>query len=107
MLRKRALAGEIQMFPGVVRRTLNYGDRMLLAEIVFDEGGEIPWHAHPHEQIGYLAAGRLVFELGDEKRELAAGDSWLVPADFRHKVKAVEPSVAIDVFSPVRDDYRY
>ncbi|MBI2864465.1 MAG: cupin domain-containing protein [Chloroflexi bacterium] len=107
MLRDRTLASDIEMFSGVVRRTLNYGDRMLLAEIVFAAGGEVPWHSHPHEQIGYLASGRLEFELGDEKKELKAGDSWLVPCDVRHRARALEPSIAIDIFSPVRDDYKY
>ncbi len=108
MLREQSLAKEIVMFDGVIRRTLNYGERTLLAEIIFEAGSVVPWHSHPHEQIGYLASGRLFFELGDdEKKELEAGDSWLVSSNVPHKVTALAPSIAIDIFSPVRDDYKY
>ena len=94
------------MLPGVVRRTLTEGERMMLIEVTLAQGAVVPPHTHPHEQIGYLASGRLLFEVGDERRELAAGDSWLVPPNVPHQVTALEPSVAIDIFSPPREEYR-
>ncbi len=106
MLTHRSSATPVEMQPGVVRRTLSDGERMMLIEVTFDKGTIVPLHNHPHEQIGYLASGRLLFELGDEKRELSAGDSWLVPGDVPHQVTALEHSVAIDVFTPPREEYR-
>ena len=94
------------MLPGVVRRTLTEGERMMLVEVTLEQGAIVPAHTHPHEQIGYLASGRLVFQIGDERRELAAGDSWLVPSNVSHQVTVLEPSVAIDIFSPPREEYR-
>ncbi len=38
-------------------------------------------------------------------KELTPGDSWLIPGDVPHKVTALEDSVAIDIFSPKRDEY--
>ncbi len=106
MLTRRSSAKPVEMLPGVVRRTLNAGDRTMLVEVTLAQGALVPLHTHPHEQIGYLASGRLLFEVGDERRELTAGDSWLVPSDTPHQVTALEPSVAIDVFSPPREEYR-
>ena len=106
MLVHRSSAAPVEMLPGVVRRTLSEGERMMLIEVTLDQGAVVPLHTHPHEQIGYLASGRLLWELGDERRELAAGDSWLVPPNVPHQVTALEPSVAIDVFSPPREEYR-
>jgi len=106
MLVHRSSATPVEMLPGVVRRTLTEGERMMLIEVTLDQGAVVPLHTHPHEQIGYLASGRLLWELGDERRELAAGDSWLVPSNVPHQVTALEPSVAIDVFSPPREEYR-
>jgi quercetin dioxygenase-like cupin family protein len=106
MLVLRSSATPVEMLPGVVRRTLTEGERMMLIEVTLDQGAVVPPHTHPHEQIGYLASGRLLWELGDERRELAAGDSWLVPPNVPHQVTALEPSVAIDVFSPPREEYR-
>lgn len=106
MLVHGSSATPVEMLPGVVRRTLTAGERMMLIEVTFTQGAVVPLHAHPHEQIGYLASGRFLFELGDERRELSAGDSWLVPSNVPHQVIALEPSVAIDVFSPPREEYR-
>ncbi len=96
----------VQMFPGVVRRTLTDGERLMLVEVRLDAGAVVPTHTHPHEQTGYLIRGRFLFELGDEKRELGAGDCWLVPSNVPHKVTALEPSVCVDIFSPPRQEYR-
>jgi quercetin dioxygenase-like cupin family protein len=106
MLFHRSSATPVEMLPGIVRRTLTEGERMMLIEVTLEQGAVVPLHTHPHEQIGYLASGRLLWELGDERRELAAGDSWLVPSNVPHQVTALEPSVAIDVFSPPREEYR-
>ncbi len=106
MLVHRSSATPVEMLPGVVRRTLTEGERMMLVEVTLAQGAVVPPHTHPHEQIGYLASGRLLFTVGDERRELAAGDSWLVPSNVSHQVTALEPSVAIDIFSPPREEYR-
>ena len=106
MLVHRSSATPVEMLPGIVRRTLCEGERMMLIEVTLDQGAVVPLHTHPHEQIGYLAGGRLLWELGDERRELSAGDAWLVPPNVPHQVTALETSVAIDVFSPPREEYR-
>ncbi len=106
MLTHRSSINPVEMLPGVVRRTMSEGERMMLIEVTLDNGAEVPLHTHPHEQVGYLASGRLLFHLGDEKRELSAGDSWLVPSNVTHQVTALEPSVAIDIFAPPREEYR-
>jgi len=106
MLVHRSSATPVEMLPGVVRRTLTEGERMMLIEVTLEQGTVVSLHTHPHEQIGYLASGRLLWELGDERAELAAGDSWLVPSNVPHQVTALEPSVAIDIFSPPREEYR-
>jgi quercetin dioxygenase-like cupin family protein len=93
------------MFPGVTRRILNTGERLMVVELYFDRDSVVPVHTHPHEQGGYLASGRFRFVIGDEERILEAGDSWLVPSGVPHTVTALEDSVAIDVFCPPREDF--
>lgn len=105
MLKLNSEAKVVQMFPGVVRRTLNSGERTTLAEITLDEGAVVPHHTHPHEQIGYVSQGRVVFEVAEERRELSGGDSYLIPGNVSHQVTALEPSICIDVFSPVREEF--
>lgn len=106
MLTDRSDAKPVEMMPGVIRRTLSTSESLMLIEVVFEKGAVVPLHNHPHEQIGYLISGRVLFELGDEQRELAAGDSWLVPPNVPHQVTALERSLIVDVFSPPREEYR-
>jgi quercetin dioxygenase-like cupin family protein len=96
----------VEMLPGVVRRTMTDGERMMLILVTINAGAVVPSHTHPHEQTGYLVSGRMEFKLGNEKLELEPGDSWLVPPDVPHEVKALEDCIIIDVFSPPREDYR-
>ncbi len=105
MFRANEEAEAVEMFPGVVRRTLNSGDRTTLIEVALADGAVVPSHTHPHEQIGYVARGRVRFEIDGEERELRAGDSYLVPGGASHEVPALEASVCIDCFSPVREEY--
>ena len=98
-------AQRIEMVPGVARRTLNAGARTSLHEIEIAAGAVVPMHTHPHEQIGYLVSGRVRFELGAEVQELSAGDSWVIPSEVPHEVTALEDAVALDIFSPAREEY--
>jgi quercetin dioxygenase-like cupin family protein len=91
--------------PGIDRRTLCYGARMLMTEFRLQAGHMLPTHAHPQEQTGYLVSGRMQLRIGAEERELAPGDSWSIPGGVEHGATILEDSVALEVFSPVREDY--
>ena len=105
MFKRNADAKVVEMFPGVSRRTLNSGDRTTLVEITLAQGSSVPLHTHPHEQIGYVVSGRLRFQIGDATLDLSAGDSYCVPGGASHGVDALSDAVAIDIFSPVREEY--
>ncbi|MGD9972574.1 MAG: cupin domain-containing protein [Desulfatirhabdiaceae bacterium] len=64
-----------------------------------------PRHTHPHEQTGYLISGRIRFTIGEDVLEAIPGDSWCIPGNMEHQADILENSVAIEVFSPVREDY--
>ena len=64
-------------------------------------------HQHPHEQVGMLLEGRAIFFIGGEQKTLEPGDLYRIPGNVRHKVIALDQPVrAIDIFCPVREDYR-
>ena len=82
------------------------GDKMLISIVDLPEGSVVDWHQHPHEQMGMMISGRAIFYIGEEVKELSVGDIYLIPGNIRHKVVPVGgPGKAIDIFSPVRDDY--
>lgn len=94
-----------ELLAGVTMRTLAHGERTLLAEVRLARGAVIPEHRHPQEQTGYLVAGRLEFAIAGECLIAEPGSSWSLPADLPHGASALEDSVVIEVFSPVREDY--
>ena len=96
----------IEMFPGVVRRTLTSGERLTLMEIRIAAGAEVPEHSHPHEQSGHVQSGRIFFRFGDgTEHEFGPGDSYLIPGSLTHFVRAIEDATIVEVFSPVREEY--
>ena len=76
-----------------------------MTEFRLRKGAVLPRHAHPHEQTGYLVRGHIRLCIGDEEHDVRAGDSWCIPGGIEHSANILEDSVAIEVFSPVRDDY--
>jgi quercetin dioxygenase-like cupin family protein len=97
--------GYVDALPGILRKTLSYGEATLMSEFRLRAGSPLPLHDHPQEQTGYLVSGRLRLTIGGETHDVAPGDSWSIPGGVRHGAEALEDAVAIEVFSPVREDY--
>ena len=102
----------VEMFPGVTRRTLVSGANATLVEIRLAAGAEVPQHTHPHEQAGYVAAGRIALRFdaagtatSEEPRELGQGASYLIPGEVPHFVRALEATTLVEVFAPVRTEF--
>lgn len=98
-------ANAVEMLLGLTRRVLANSDVMMLVEFTFEKGVEVPEHTHPHDQVGYVVAGRMRMVMGEETLECGPGDSYHAPPDVPHAGVALERSVVVDVFSPPREDY--
>ncbi len=94
------------IFPGVCIQTCAT-ERMMLSVVDLEPGAVVAEHSHPHEQVGMLLAGRAIFYIGDEQKTLQAGDLYRIPGHTKHRVVALDQPVrALDIFHPVREDYR-
>jgi quercetin dioxygenase-like cupin family protein len=98
-------SGFIQVLPGIQRKTLTYGESTLFTEFRLAKGCILPRHLHPYEQTGYLVKGALLLTIGNQTYDVNPGDSWCINANVEHFAEIREDSVAIEVFSPVREDY--
>jgi len=105
MFQKHSLSGYTLPIPGIEQKTLVYGERTLMTEFLLQKGRILPRHAHPHEQTGYLVKGRIRLSIGSEQYDVQAGDSWCIPGEVEHGAEIIEDAVAIEVFSPAREDY--
>ena len=95
----------IELRPGVSLRA-PYGKNLMLSYLEIEEGAMVPLHNHPHEQGGILLEGKLEMPIGNETRICEPGAMFLIPPNVYHKAVAVGgPVRALDIFSPVREDY--
>jgi quercetin dioxygenase-like cupin family protein len=91
--------------PGLTRRILAHNESMMLVEHRMEQGWAGARHSHPHDQLVYVVSGRLRFSCGSDEFEAAAGDSFVLRGGLPHQAWALEPSLVLDVFTPIRDDY--
>ncbi len=92
------------MSPGIARRVIHSG-RMTTARIYLEKGSVVPRHSHDNEQLSHVLEGRLRFELDSGPVEAGAGEVVEIPSNEPHRVVALEDSMAMDVFAPVREDW--
>ena len=93
-----------QLTPTVGRQVV-HTDGMTIARIHLRAGAVVRRHEHPHEQVATVLEGRLRFVVGDDAPEVGVGESMFVPSGVPHEVEALEDSLVLDVFAPVRDDW--
>ena len=69
----------------LVDRTTSAITRCSLAEEILPPGHAVTPHRHREiEEIYYIVEGRGMMTVGDEQREVAAGDAVYVPRGHRH-----------------------
>lgn len=105
MFCKSDVNGYREVLPGIKMKALVYGEKTLMGEFFLKGGSILPTHDHIHEQTGYLVSGKIVLTIGEETFEVEPGDSWTIPGGVTHAVEILEDSIAIEVFSPRRDEY--
>ncbi|NLD57843.1 MAG: cupin domain-containing protein [Methanomicrobiales archaeon] len=106
MYAKSDASGYVVAAPGILRKTLVHGDHTMMTRFLLTKGALLPRHSHPEEQTGCLISGHMILTIGNDAYEIHPGDSWTIPGNVEHHAKIVEDSVALEVFSPPRGDYR-
>ena len=90
----------------LVDRQALHCDQMTMSRLTLKKGAVVPRHHHVNEQITTMEKGRLRFIFDDSELIVEAGDSLQIPSNVPHSVEALEDSVALDLFAPVREDWR-
>ena len=71
-----------------------------------EAGSTLPEHAHPHEQVSVVTSGKFEMMLDGETRQLEPGMVAVIPSNVKHSGTALTDCTIMDVFYPVREDYR-
>jgi unsaturated pyranuronate lyase len=88
----------------IVRQFIT-AERVTIARFELARGGIVPRHAHENEQVSYIVSGALKFVFDDREIVVRGGELIQIPPGVPHAAEVVEDCVAIDVFSPVRQDW--
>jgi quercetin dioxygenase-like cupin family protein len=95
----------LELAPGVTMRPL-FGEGAMLNLLEFEPGAEVGAHSHPHEQLGHVLDGELSLSIDRVEYRLGPGDAYQIPGDVEHSARSAGGCVVMDVFQPVREDYR-
>ena len=91
---------------GVRRKVLAYSNNIMNVELLFEAGAKGDMHSHPHEQIGYIIEGTLIFhEEGCPDVTLNTGDTYIVAPNVSHGIDCVTEVKLLDIFTPMREDF--
>ncbi|MDH3222583.1 MAG: cupin domain-containing protein [Gemmatimonadota bacterium] len=71
-----------------------------------EPGKPLPEHSHPHEQTVNVLDGTIELVVDGQPHVLKAGDVLHIPGGVPHSAVAHTPCRVLDVFSPVREEYR-
>ena len=96
-----------ELLAGINARTF-WGEKMLFSVVDLDPYVKLPLHSHPHEQGGIVISGQLELSIDGDTKVLNPGDLYIIPGSVEHSAKTgPSPTRVLDVFSPVREDYKY
>jgi quercetin dioxygenase-like cupin family protein len=81
------------------------GEREMLAQVYLKRGALVPMHAHDSEQMTYILQGALRFLVNGEEIVVREGEVLHIPSHVPHQAEALDDTLELDVFSPIRRDW--
>ena len=91
---------------GILARAI-HGREATVAVVDLAPNSVVASHSHANEQLGIVLRGTMTFTIGGETRTLVAGGLYTIPSNVAHQATSgPEGAVVIDVFAPVREEWR-
>jgi quercetin dioxygenase-like cupin family protein len=95
----------LETMSDVISRRVVSGERAMVAQVYLKKDAVVPLHQHESEQITYILEGALKFELQGREVVVRKGEVLLIPSNVPHRAVALEDTLDLDVFSPIRHDW--
>ncbi len=96
---------EKELVPGIFVRMVHMEGTTVM-HVRIEKGAVLPEHHHPHEQVTNILDGDLEMTIGGETKLCKKGDIVTIPGNVPHSAVSHSGCYAIDVFQPVREDYK-
>ena len=94
-----------EMVPGMKARFI-HSNNMTFAFWDISAESALPEHSHPHEKVMYVMEGECDFTVDGETQRVGPGSVVIIPPHAVHSSKPLKACRVLDVFHPVREDYR-
>src|SRR5713101_9957804 len=95
----------LETMSDVISRKVISGEKAMVAQVFLKKDAVVPEHHHESEQITYILEGALKFELEGKEVIVHKGEVLHIPSNVPHRAVALEDTLDLDVFSPIRMDW--
>ena len=89
----------------LISRKIVTGEKAMVAQVFLKKDAVVPEHQHESEQITYIMEGALRFELEGKTVVVRKGEVLTIPSNVPHRAVALEDTLDLDIFSPIRHDW--
>jgi len=96
---------EKEVLSPTIARKIITGEKAMVSQVFLAKGAVVPEHHHESEQITYILEGALEFHLEGRQIVVYAGQVLRIPSNVPHKAVALEDTLDLDIFSPIRHDW--
>ena len=94
-----------EIVPGSTARFI-HTDNMTFAYWDVKAGSRLQEHSHVHEQVAHVLEGKFILTVDGDPIELEPGKVVVIPSHTKHSGIAIIDCKLLDVFYPVREDYK-
>lgn len=94
-----------QVWEGITG-AINHSEQLSFGYFTIQKGAVLPAHAHVHEQWTHIISGEFLMNIEGEEAILKPGMAAYIPPNAVHSGMAITEVVAIDCFTPVREDFK-
>src|SRR6202789_3738559 len=98
-------AVELETMSDVISRKVISGEKAMIAQVFLKKDAVVPEHRHESEQVTYILEGALKFELEGKEVVVHKGEVLRIPSNVPHRAVALEDTLDLDIFSPIRKDW--
>src|SRR6202049_34472 len=95
----------LEVISEVISRKVISGQKAMVAQVFLKKDAVVPEHHHESEQITYILEGALKFEIEGKEVIVRKGEVLSIPSNVPHRAVALEDTVDLDIFSPIRTDW--
>ncbi len=96
---------EREIVPGFRARFV-HSENMTFAYWTITAGASLPNHSHPHEQVANITEGEFELTVDEVPMIMTPGKVAVIPGGVPHRGRAITDCKILDIFYPVRTDYK-